>query len=163
MTDLYIRFADEAESLPLLYNFVDATRMVSVPLDPPVEHQTWVYLIPANAFGEPEREWERDMPLGAEDLAPGGDYETAVFLRNGTRLEATQWVEEAYLQEQPKYACMDVIGTFYNVDNTDPENPIVTPIPGWCVNVRTLDGEDGTPLEPYRVDPEPAMWRRVWL
>ena len=86
MTDLYLRFADEAESLPLLFD-----------------------------------------------------------------------------GETPKYSCMDVIGTFYNVDNTDPENPIVTPIPGWCVNVRTLDGEDGTPLEPYRVDPEPAMWRRVWL
>lgn len=61
------------------------------------------------------------------------------------------------------YSCTDVIGTFYDVDNTDPENPIVTAIPGWHVNVRLFDNEDGTSLEPYRVNPEPLTWRRVWL
>lgn len=64
---------------------------------------------------------------------------------------------------KPLYFCIDVIGTFYDVDNTDPENPIVTAIPGWHVNVRLLDNEDGTSLEPYKVNPEPLTWRRVWL
>ena len=164
MTDLYIRFADEAESLPLLYNFVDAFQTVRVPLDPPVEHQTWVYLLPADEeCSLAEREHISYSPLTEEEIATDEDYAGAVFLRNETYLQTEKYVNEPYLKKQPKYACMDVIGTFYNVDNTDPENPIVTPIPGWCVNVRTLDGEDGTPLEPYRVDPEPAMWRRVWL
>ena len=65
--------------------------------------------------------------------------------------------------DRPLFSCMDVIGTFYNVDNTDPENPIVTAIPGWHVNVRLMEGEDGTALEPFKVDPEPLAWRRVWL
>ena len=65
--------------------------------------------------------------------------------------------------EMPLYSCMDIIGTFYDVDNTDPENPIVTALPGWHVNVRLLANEDGTSLEPYKVNPEPLMWRRVWL
>ena len=160
MTDLYLKFADEAEAEPFLYDIVDATRTVAVPLDPPVEHQTWVYLIPANAFGEPEREWERDMPLSAADLAPGGDYETAVFLRNGTRLETTQLVEEAYLEKQPKYLNTDVLGTLYDVDNTDPENPIVTPLDGWYVNLRVGDYDPA--LDAFKVNPEPLIWRRMW-
>ena len=57
---------------------------------------------------------------------------------------------------QPNYRNIDVLGTLVN--NTDPENPVA--IPGWHVNVRLIDGEDGTALEPFSVIPTNP--RRVW-
>ena len=64
------------------------------------------------------------------------------------------------LQLTPKYPLTDVLGTLYNVDNTDPENPIVTPIPGWHVNLRVEDYDPA--LDAFKVNPEPLIWRRVW-
>jgi hypothetical protein len=63
--------------------------------------------------------------------------------------------------EVPNYANIDTIGTIYEPQEiVDPENP---PEPvlmeGWHVNVR-LVGEDGSALEPFKVEPEHP--RRVW-
>lgn len=60
------------------------------------------------------------------------------------------------------YANIDVLGVIYErQDIVDPENP---PAPialdGWHVNVRVVDGEDSTPLQPYSV--VPTNPRRVW-
>jgi len=52
---------------------------------------------------------------------------------------------------------VDVIGVIYNVDNTDPENPIVTPYDGWHVNTR---GPMTLELEAFSVIPTHP--RRVW-
>lgn len=67
-------------------------------------------------------------------------------------------------EPRPNYRNIDVLGTLYEKQEIpDPENPPAPiPIAGWHVNVRTLPDEDGTPLEAYRVDPEPQVWRRVW-
>lgn len=72
--------------------------------------------------------------------------------------------QEAYTT--PNYANIDVLGVLYNDDVVlDEEGDVVTPatpIDGWHVNVRAVPGEDAAALEPFRVDPEPMMWRRVW-
>ena len=58
----------------------------------------------------------------------------------------------------PRYAVsIDVIGVISNVDNTDPENPVVTPQDGWHVNTR---GEMPLELEAFSVIPTNP--RRVW-
>lgn len=63
--------------------------------------------------------------------------------------------------KQQIYAMTDVLGTLYNVDNTDPENPIVTPVAGWHVNLRVEDYDPA--LDAFKVSPEPTIWRRMWL
>jgi len=65
---------------------------------------------------------------------------------------------------RPNYANIDVLGILYEKqDIPDPENPPPPiPIPGWHVNVRGGEGEDTDALEPYKVNPEPMVWRRVW-
>jgi len=59
----------------------------------------------------------------------------------------------------PRYEGMsiDTIGIIYNVDNTDPENPIYTPQDGWHVNTRGPMPEELVPFEVFPVQP-----RRVW-
>jgi hypothetical protein len=52
---------------------------------------------------------------------------------------------------------VDIIGIIYNVDNTDPENPVVTPMDGWHVNTR---GPMTLELEAFSVIPTHP--RRVW-
>jgi hypothetical protein len=52
---------------------------------------------------------------------------------------------------------VDIIGVIYNVDNTDPENPVVTPMDGWHVNTR---GPMPEALAPFAV--VPTQPRRVW-
>lgn len=81
--------------------------------------------------------------------------------------EPSAWDEAGHVTEtrlRPNYRNIDVLGTLYAQNATqDPENPPEpVAIDGWHVNVRVLDDEDGAPLEAYRVDPEPQVWRRVW-
>ena len=52
---------------------------------------------------------------------------------------------------------IDVIGVIYDVDNTDPENPVATALTGWHVNTR---GPLLPALQAYAVTP--ALPRRVW-
>jgi hypothetical protein len=52
---------------------------------------------------------------------------------------------------------IDVIGVIYNTDNTDPENPVVTPMDGWHVNTR---GQMPEAMRQYAVIPTNP--RRVW-
>jgi hypothetical protein len=52
---------------------------------------------------------------------------------------------------------VDIIGVIYNVDNTDIENPIVTPYDGWHVNTRGPMPEAFVPFEVFPVQP-----RRIW-
>ena len=91
MTDLYLKFADEAEAEPFLYDIVEV---------------------------------------------------------------------DGALEKQPKYLNTDVLGTLYDVDNTDPENPVYTPLDGWYVNLRVGDYDPA--LDAFRVNPEPLIWRRMW-
>ena len=58
-----------------------------------------------------------------------------------------------YADEQLNYRNIDVLGVLYTDD---------LPLDGWHVNVRVVDGEDGSKLESFKVNPEPLTWRRVW-
>ena len=86
---------------------------------------------------------------------------TDIYLRFASEAEADPFLYITVDGEQQQiYALTDVLGTLYNVDNTDPENPIVTPIPGWHVNLRVEDYDPA--LDAFKVNPEPLIWRRVW-
>ena len=86
---------------------------------------------------------------------------TDIYLRFASEAEADPFLYTTVDSEQQQiYALTDVLGTLYNVDNTDPENPIVTPIPGWHVNLRVEDYDPA--LDAFKVNPEPLIWRRVW-
>jgi hypothetical protein len=86
---------------------------------------------------------------------------TDIYLRFASEAEADPFLYTTVDGEQQQiYALTDVLGTLYNVDNTDPENPIVTPIPGWHVNLRVEDYDPA--LDAFKVNPEPLIWRRVW-
>jgi hypothetical protein len=52
---------------------------------------------------------------------------------------------------------IDVIGVIYDVDNTDPENPVATALPGWHVNTRGPLLEALAPFSVFPVQP-----RRIW-
>lgn len=60
------------------------------------------------------------------------------------------------------YANTDVIGLIYPyVDPTQQEQADPVPFDGWFVNVRTVEYEDPTPLEPFNIDPQPYPLR-IW-
>jgi hypothetical protein len=52
---------------------------------------------------------------------------------------------------------IDVIGIMYTTDNTDPENPVVTPEDGWHVNTR---GPMPEAFSSFAV--VPSQPRRIW-
>lgn len=61
------------------------------------------------------------------------------------------------------YENIDVIGVMYeNPPEDPPEGYEPKRLPGWHVNVRTIEGEDDATLKPFEVTPAPARWRRVW-
>lgn len=90
MTDLYLKFADEAEAEPYLYDVVDV---------------------------------------------------------NGV------------LEKQLKYVNTDIIGTLYTTKIVRKKETQVA-LPGWHVNLRV--GEYDPALDQFKVDPEPATWKRMW-
>ena len=77
---------------------------------------------------------------------PYGD----MYLKFPTQQEA----EEALMGYE---GSIDVIGIIYRVDNTDPENPVATPMDGWHVNTR---GQMPEAMRQYAVIPTNP--RRVW-
>jgi hypothetical protein len=65
----------------------------------------------------------------------------------------------------PKFRNTDVIGIIYEATGNmimqeAAELPEMVAIPGWHVNVRVIDGEDGAALDVYQVFPQAP--RRVW-
>lgn len=62
--------------------------------------------------------------------------------------------------EVANYANIDTIGVIYKPTGGTDEEPVMSPIPGWHVNVRLISGEDASALEPYAVTPTTPM--RVW-
>ena len=64
---------------------------------------------------------------------------------------------EAYTT--PNFANIDTIGIIYKRTGGTDDEPVMTAIPGWHVNVRVVD-EDATALEPFQIHPATPM--RVW-
>ena len=64
-------------------------------------------------------------------------------------------------EKKPNYRNIDVLGELYDpIPDPMPEGYSPVALPGWHVNVRLIDGEDGTALEPFSVIPTNP--RRVW-
>lgn len=64
---------------------------------------------------------------------------------------------------KPNYANIDVLGIIYEPQaptglTDEPVDPI--PLDGWHVNVRTINDENGAPLDSFKVEPKAP--RRVW-
>jgi len=64
---------------------------------------------------------------------------------------------EAYVT--PNYANIDTIGMIYKRTGGTDDEPVMSAIPGWHVNVRVTD-EDATALQAFQVTPATPM--RVW-
>jgi len=64
---------------------------------------------------------------------------------------------EAYTT--PNFANIDTIGIIYKRTGGTDEEPVMTAISGWHVNVRVVD-EDDKALEPFQIHPATPM--RVW-
>lgn len=62
---------------------------------------------------------------------------------------------------KPNYQNIDIVGVMH-LDAPDPipEDYIPEAMEGWHVNVRVLEGEDASVLEPFSVQPQSP--RRVW-
>jgi len=67
--------------------------------------------------------------------------------------------------DKPNFTNIDVIGTISKATGEvtiqdDIEIPVSVQIPGWHVNVRVIEGEDTSSIEPYAVSPSSPI--RVW-
>jgi hypothetical protein len=62
-------------------------------------------------------------------------------------------------EDMPNYANIDTIGIIYKRTGGTDEEPVMTAIPGWHVNVRVVD-EDDKALQPFQIYPATPM--RVW-
>jgi hypothetical protein len=62
-------------------------------------------------------------------------------------------------KDMPKFANIDTIGIIYKRTSGTDEEPVMTALPGWHVNVRVVS-EDDTALQPFAVTPATPM--RVW-
>lgn len=67
--------------------------------------------------------------------------------------------------EVANFANIDTIGVIYKPTGETTEQdgmtvPVMEAIPGWHVNVRLVEGEDGAPLATFAVTPSTPM--RVW-
>ena len=67
---------------------------------------------------------------------------------------------------RPNYRNIDVLPTVVATQGTYDEegNELTAPtyVDGYHVNVRALEGEDGSALDAYTVNPTPATPARVW-
>lgn len=91
----------------------------------------------------------------------------AVLYRTEGAVEANpeMGTEASEGYEVANFANIDTIGVIYKPTGATTEQdgmavPVMAPIPGWHVNVRMADGEDGSSLEPFAVTPKTPM--RVW-
>ena len=62
-------------------------------------------------------------------------------------------------EDVPNFANIDTIGVIYKRTGGTDEEPVMTAIPGWHVNVRVMD-EDPKALLSFAVTPATPM--RVW-
>jgi hypothetical protein len=69
-------------------------------------------------------------------------------------------------EQRPNYRNIDVLPTVVATQGTYDEegNELTAPtyVDGYHVNVRALEGEDGSALEAYAVNPAPNTPARVW-
>jgi hypothetical protein len=62
-------------------------------------------------------------------------------------------------EDMPNFANIDTIGIIYKRTGGTDDEPVMTAIPGWHVNVRVVD-EDDKALQSFEIHPATPM--RVW-
>jgi hypothetical protein len=62
-------------------------------------------------------------------------------------------------EDMPNFANIDTIGVIYKRTGGTDEEPVMTALPGWHVNVRVV-GEDDKALQAFAITPTKPM--RVW-
>jgi len=84
---------------------------------------------------------------------------TDYYLHFTDKAAADAALFDAQGQQLDPALSIDVIGTWFDVDNTDPENPVSTPRAGYYVNVRSP-----APVEwdPSIIQVVPVTPWRVW-
>lgn len=150
MRDLFLKFPDQATAESILYTATEKPVFQLVN----VEGQTvdvWVY------HDVDGGECTFDAEPAPSVIAADG----LVFVRKDTvpKQENQQTGTERVLT--PKYRNIDVLGTIYErAPDPVPEDYEPVPLSGFHVNVRVIDGEDASVLEPYLVIPTNP--RRIW-
>ena len=110
--------------------------------------------VPAVEYGDMYLRFT-DEPTAFEALYKPVVQTMVVLDEEGTPTYTEEVVEGEFV---PRYdMSIDTIGVIYNVDSTDPENPVYTALDGWHVNTR---GEMPEALQQYAVTPTNP--RRVW-
>lgn len=85
----------------------------------------------------------------------------AVLYRIEGAVEASEGADAVEGTEVANYANISTIGVIYEATPEDAgEDYAPAAIPGWHVNVRLVEGEDASALQPYQVNPATPL--RVW-
>jgi hypothetical protein len=82
----------------------------------------------------------------------------AVLYRIEGAVEATEHTEAVEGYEVANYANIDTLGVLYERQDDPEAEPVA--IPGWHVNVRVVEGENPTALQPFAITPTNP--RRIW-
>ena len=161
MQDLCLSFQDEAESLPILYTIVQKPIYDYVPIEGQFK-QVYTYTYVSPSTGENVEYKSSDVLTELDE-----DYIGEVLPLTLIKTETIQDTEYAQVGTKdvltPKYQNIDVIGVVYKrppVPTPEDYVPEPYPAPNYGVNIRLLDDEDKTPLEPYIVEPRKPV--RVW-
>jgi hypothetical protein len=84
---------------------------------------------------------------------------TDIYLKFDTEAQASEALFTTQGEDvAPNFTNIDTIGVIYEPTG---EGEQMSPLPGWHVNVRVLEGEDATALEPFRVYPTSPV--RGWF
>lgn len=85
-------------------------------------------------------------------------------IEGAVEADPEQGIEAVAGTQVPNYQNIDVLGIIYNNDAViDADGNLVTaatPKAGWHVNVRALEGEDTTAIDPFSI--KPTNPRRIW-
>ena len=161
MQDICLSFTDEAESLPILYTIVQKPIYDYVPIEGQFK-QVYTYTYVSPSTGENVEYKSSDVLTELDE-----DYIGEVLPLTLIKTETIQDTEYAQVGTKdvltPKYQNIDVIGVVYKrppVPTPEDYVPEPYPAPNYGVNIRLLDDEDKTPLEPYIVEPRKPV--RVW-
>jgi len=166
MQDLCLSFQDEAESLPILYTIEQEPVYGYVPIEGQFK-QVYTYTYVSPTTGEPveykSEEVLTEILAGYFFSAPVGEVVPLTLVKTES-VQDTQYAQtgtkDVYI---PNYQNISVLGTVYQrppIPTPPDYEPIPYPPPNYGVNIRLLDDEDITPLQPYIVDVVDPI--RVW-
>lgn len=149
-TDKYLRFESQAQAESVLFTAkqIPVFTLVSV-ADETVN--IWVYT------DSDSNEYTFSAEPSSAKIAEDG----LTFVRIDTEPKMESQQTGVTVELTPKYRNIDVLGVIYEkAPEPVPEGYEPVAVSGYHCNVRLVDGEDGSVLEPYSV--VPSAPRRIW-